>query len=118
VDSRPKIVAASQASERLAELASPVIVSGYFDPLLVSHAHRLEAARQPGRALAVIVNDPPDPVLSQRARAELVAALAAVDLVVLPDAGRRNLPEAAVRYEARDLEESTAFTAFVKERQR
>ncbi len=44
---------------------------------------RLERARRPGSLLVVEVTNPAQPLLSQRARAELVAALSMVDYVVL-----------------------------------
>ena len=66
-------------------------ISGHFDPLLAEHVGRLRRAREPGSLLVVEVTNPARPLLSQRARAELVAALAMVDYVVLsnvdPDAG-------------------------------
>lgn len=56
---------------------------GYFDPLLAEHQERIARARQAGAALVVEVINPPQPLLEQRARAELAAALSAVDFVVL-----------------------------------
>ena len=58
-------------------------VSGYFDPLLAEHVRRLRDSKKPGELLVVEVVDPDQPLLPQRARAELVAALAMVDYVVL-----------------------------------
>jgi len=58
-------------------------VSGYFDPLLAEHVKRLRELAKPGRLLVVEVANPEAPLLPQRARAELVAALAMVDYVVL-----------------------------------
>jgi len=58
-------------------------VSGHFDPLLAEHVGRLRQAREPGSLLVVEVTNPVRPLLSQRARAELVAALSMVDYVVL-----------------------------------
>jgi bifunctional ADP-heptose synthase (sugar kinase/adenylyltransferase) len=51
--------------------------------LLADHVRRLAQARRPGQLLVVEVTNPPQPLLAQRARAELVAALAMVDYVVL-----------------------------------
>jgi hypothetical protein len=66
-------------------------ISGHFDPLMAEHVGRLRRARDPGSLLVVEVTNPARPLLSQRARAELVAALGMVDYVVLsevkPDAG-------------------------------
>lgn len=60
-------------------------VCGHFDPLLAEHVRRLAKARQPGRMLVVEVTNPARPLLAQRARAELVAALSAVDYVLMSD---------------------------------
>jgi glycerol-3-phosphate cytidylyltransferase-like family protein len=46
---------------------------------------RLAKAREPGRLFVVEVTNPAQPLLAQRARAELVAALSMVDYVVLGD---------------------------------
>jgi D-glycero-beta-D-manno-heptose 1-phosphate adenylyltransferase len=86
--------------ERLLELAareraagrSVVFANGAFDLLHVGHVRYLEAARREGDWLAVGVNSdgsvarakgPGRPVVPERERAEIVAALSAVDAVVL-----------------------------------
>lgn len=61
------------------------LVRGYFDPLLAEHAQLLSNAAKPGLALAVLVTSPPHPLMTARARAELVAALAAVDYVAIAE---------------------------------
>lgn len=69
-----------------------VFANGCFDALHVGHIRYLEGARREGDALVVGVNDdasvarlkgPGRPVLPETARAQLVAALRAVDYVVL-----------------------------------
>jgi hypothetical protein len=93
-----------------------LLVSGYFDPLLAAHAERLEAVKPAGVPLAVIVAEPPDPVLPARARAEMVAALRAVDAVFVPEPGE--LPPAPdLRFEAGDLDLRAAFVDYVRSRQ-
>lgn len=71
-----------------------VFANGAFDLLHVGHVRYLEAARREGDWLAVGVNadasvarakGPGRPVLPQAERAEIVAALAAVDAVVVFD---------------------------------
>ena len=79
VDTRTKIVPATEAA-RLAAFGATV-VSGYFDPLLPSHADRLKCLKRPGAPLVVLIADPGDAILPARARAELVAALRVVDYV-------------------------------------
>lgn len=61
-------------------------MAGHFDPLLAEHVRRLSEHAAPGRLLVVEITNPARPLLPQRARAELVAALAMVDYVVLGNA--------------------------------
>jgi rfaE bifunctional protein nucleotidyltransferase chain/domain len=69
-----------------------VFANGCFDTLHVGHVRYLDGARSEGDVLVVAVNDdasvrglkgPGRPILNENARAELVAALRAVDYVVL-----------------------------------
>jgi len=84
LDTRTKIIDAAQAA-RVAQ-SGATIVSGYFDPMVASHAERLAALKHPGEPLLILITTPPDPILSPRARAELVAGLAIVDYVCdVPD---------------------------------
>jgi|ERR1700730_9308315 rfaE bifunctional protein nucleotidyltransferase chain/domain len=86
--------------ERLRELlqqrrrsgAKLVLANGCFDTLHVGHVRYLEDARREGDILVVAVNSdssvchlkgPGRPILPESARAELVAAIRAVDYVVL-----------------------------------
>lgn len=57
------------------------MVSGYFDPLMASHTQRLAELKRDGAPLLVLIATPSDPILSARARAELVASLRVVDYV-------------------------------------
>jgi bifunctional ADP-heptose synthase (sugar kinase/adenylyltransferase) len=82
LDTRSKIIPLPEIQERLQDHAAQWI-SGHFDPLLAEHVGRLRQAREPGSRLVVEVTNPTRPLLPQRARAELVAALAMVDYVVL-----------------------------------
>lgn len=58
-------------------------VKGCFDPLIAAHALRLAELRCLHSGLVVVIADPPEPILPARARAELVAALSAVDFVII-----------------------------------
>lgn len=58
-------------------------VCGYFDPLLASHAARLEELAA-GEPLVVVLTDPPDPLLPALSRGQLLAGLRCVSAVVLP----------------------------------
>jgi len=71
-----------------------VLANGCFDTLHVGHIRYLEGARREGDILVVGVNadssvcalkGPGRPILDEQARAQLVAALRAVDYVVLLD---------------------------------
>jgi bifunctional ADP-heptose synthase (sugar kinase/adenylyltransferase) len=84
LDTRTKIVPLHEVAERLHN-GSATRISGHFDPLLAEHIQRLAEARKPGRQLVVEITNPVQPLLAQRARAELVAALSVVDFVVLGD---------------------------------
>ena len=79
MDTREKIIDAAQAAAIAASGAT--VVSGYFDPLMVSHAERLAALKPDGKKLLVLIATPADAILPAAARAELVAGLRAVDYV-------------------------------------
>jgi D-beta-D-heptose 7-phosphate kinase/D-beta-D-heptose 1-phosphate adenosyltransferase len=99
-DPQSKILEAGEAEVRLAVLragASPprvVFTNGCFDLLHVGHLRTLLAARQQGDLLVVGLNSdrsvqalkgPERPLNTQRERAELLAGLECVDLVVIFD---------------------------------
>ena len=84
LDTRSKIISYEEACQRVQ--GRPVRwIAGDFDPLLAQHVRELRNHVTPGRLLIVEVSNPSSPLLAQRARAELVAALAMVDFVVLQD---------------------------------
>jgi len=96
VNSRDKIVTLDVLCAMLqaarAQHRSIVLANGIFDLLHVGHVRYLEAAKREGHLLVVAINSdssarqlkgPGRPVLDERARAELVAALQAVDRVVV-----------------------------------
>jgi len=79
---------------RRAAVARVVLTNGAFDLLHVGHLRSLERARAVGDVLVVGLNSdasvrsgkpPGRPVIPERERAELIAALACVDFVVLFD---------------------------------
>ena len=103
------------------------VIIGYFDPMTAAHARRIielrrELRRNTGR-IAVIVTDPPDPILPQRARAELVAALRTVDYVVAAmhntsaEIVARLQPDEVIQEEAADLRRTQELIAHVHRRQ-
>ncbi len=95
---REKILSLDELRRRLEEHRRRsrriVLANGCFDLLHVGHIRYLEGARQEGDVLAVGVNSDQSerrlkgggrPILPAQARAELVAALAAVSYVVIFD---------------------------------
>ena len=110
MDTRTKIVPIEEVA-RLAE-SGATVVSGYFDPLLASHAGRLQDLKRSGVPLVVLIADKDDAILPARARAELVAGLQVVDYVAqsldgiqphhrLEEEDQRRLEEVIVRVHAR-----------------
>jgi bifunctional ADP-heptose synthase (sugar kinase/adenylyltransferase) len=112
LDTRSKIVnpeAAADAARRAhAERKRVKLVSGYFDPLLAAHARRLAEIADPGGVLFAVVGEPERPILAARARAELVAALAVIDYVIIAGAAASDdllkclQPDEVYREEAAD----------------
>ncbi len=88
MDTRGKILTPAEAietAERLRGQGKTLnLVTGCFDPLLSEHARRLDTIRNGAAALMVVIAEPERPLMTARARAELVAGLAAVDFVVVP----------------------------------
>jgi len=88
VDTRSKILTVEKAAALVRELClkqqSLQVVTGYFEVLLAAHVEALSRLKEaPGQPrLLALVCDPPDPVLSAAARAEIVAALGVIDYVV------------------------------------
>ncbi|HXU49977.1 MAG TPA: adenylyltransferase/cytidyltransferase family protein [Candidatus Binatia bacterium] len=98
MDTREKIVSREGLSDILSEHRRAgrtiVFANGVFDLLHAGHVRYLQAARAEGDILVVAINSDAStkklkgdgrPVLTERARAALVAALAAVSYVVIFD---------------------------------
>lgn len=79
MDTREKIIDAAEAARMAA--AGAMVVSGYFDPLVASHAERLSELKSVGAKLLVLIATPDHAILPAAARAELVAGLRCVDFV-------------------------------------
>lgn len=128
MDTRNKILEPDRAAERIQRLCEEgnrvSLITGFFDPLAPAHAHRLNRLASADSALVVVVTDPPHPILPLQARAELVAALAAADLVVPVAAAQleaflERLPTAAMeRSETEDLALRQELIRHVQSRQR
>lgn len=126
METRTKIISFADAfgwiEGRLARGEAFRVVTGHFDPLLAAHARRLEEiAASDGRPL-VVITEPTCPLLSAEARAVLVAALDAVELVTLaPPEGPGKLLERLprgrlVRGEEEDLRLRADLMRRVRER--
>lgn len=98
MDTREKILSRSGVREVLGEHRrlgrKIVLANGIFDLLHVGHVRYLQAARAEGDILVAAINSDASthaqkgagrPILTERARAAVVAALAAVDYVVIFD---------------------------------
>lgn len=98
MNTRTKILQRTSLCDRLKEHRQRgqkiVLANGCFDLIHAGHIRYLEGARRKGDVLVVALNSdsgvqnlkgPGRPVLPAKARAELVAALAAVDYVVIFD---------------------------------
>lgn len=98
MDTRQKILSGSGLREVLAEHRrlgrKIVLANGIFDLLHAGHARYLQSAKDEGDILVVAINSdssarsqkgPGRPIMTERARAAVVAALAAVDYVVIFD---------------------------------
>jgi hypothetical protein len=109
LDTRTKIVSPERVAGR-------TVVAAYFDPMIDTHAQRFHELAEQYGPLAICVCDPPDPLLSAQARAELAAALRDVELVVIGEAA---LAGAAAVIDERpaDLERRAALMRHVHSRQ-
>ncbi len=102
------------AARRRAAGQTIVFANGAFDLLHVGHARYLQAARALGHWLLVGVNSDRSvaanrPIIPEAERAELVAALEAVDAVILFD---EDTPEALIRLLVPDVHaEGTDYSA-------
>jgi hypothetical protein len=111
MDTRRKIIDAAQAASIAASGA--IVVSGYFDPLVASHAEKLSALKT-GETLLVLIATPDNAILPAAARAELVAGLRAVDYVAELTDGL--IPQ--IRLEQEDTERFAALLEHVRARQK
>lgn len=119
MDTGTKIVASIELEAAL-RVGAWTVVPGLFDPLTAIQAKRLQALVQPGRKLAAIVLEEDDALLAADARAALVAALRAVDLVFVskPDNWQALIPNTAriVEDATGEAQRSAEFVQFVLDR--
>ena len=121
MDTRSKIAALEEVAERVAANGKRVrLVTGLFDPVLAVHARRLRQLSHPDRVLVVLLRSPERPLLDERSRAELVAALADVDYVLTGErpcdvVGALN-PADIILEDEMDRRRSAAFITLVRNR--
>lgn len=84
MDTRSKIISAELAT-KIAPGGNLLVVRGSFDVLLARHALDLQKVKEgtPGAILLIVLTPASVPLLSEQARAEMVAALHMVDYVVI-----------------------------------
>ena len=105
MDTRAKIVPPGRAASHLAALSAGggrvVTAGGWFDALQAAHCQRLAEAKRQAHLVVFVYQDRPGRrgLLDASSRAQMIAALAAVDSVVICDeaeaaslAVRSNLP--------------------------
>jgi glycerol-3-phosphate cytidylyltransferase-like family protein len=120
VDTRTKIIEPADcpaAAKRIrGEGKRLLLVTGAFDVLHVEHARALNSLAAGDTAVIVAITDPPRPVLGSRARAEMVAALAAVRHVIAAGSGLDRIVELLTPDEVRHHEPDDArrFRALVE----
>ncbi len=118
MDTRSKILTLAAALELR---PAPAIATGYFDVLRAEDARALSRVRH--HPLLVVVLPLANELVSQRARAELVAALRVVDYVVTASDGdverliERLRPVELVRLEAADARLAKQLKEHVHRRQ-
>lgn len=130
MDTRNKIITVERAREIAGKEhrggGRVMLVAGYFDVLLAEHARELRRLRNGVEKgpVVVVVASPPEPVLSVRARAEMVAALSVVDYVVIAEGGDSDQvlgaigADVIVREEIPDTERAHHLIEHVHRRQR
>jgi hypothetical protein len=113
VDTREKILSRGAAVQLLDLRPGARVVTGYFDPLLATHARRL---REIGDRLIVSVRNSEDCLMPERARAEMVASLACVEFVIPEDCLLRVDSQNLVSEENSDLRRRAEFVDHVRRR--
>jgi len=111
-----KMLSLEAARKKAAELKQAgnklVTVNGSFDILHAGHLDQLEEAKQQGDVLFVGVNSDKSvsdekgenrPLISERARAAMLAALQAVDYVTIVDEGYDTVPDVLIKIVKSDV---------------
>ncbi len=95
-------------------------VIGRFDPLTLAQAERVVNLKEEGRSIMGVIEPGEDCLLPVEARAALVAALGAVQLVVIGEAAdlKQYTQIELVADEEGDRKRSAEFVHFIAQRQR
>jgi bifunctional ADP-heptose synthase (sugar kinase/adenylyltransferase) len=130
LDTRTKILTADAAARIAGPVvaeaggsACPIIATGYFDVLRAEHVRELSELRKSGKVLVVVLPLEGE-LLGQRSRAQLVAALRAVDYVVAAEPGEAEAliealkPVRVARWEAADARRVRELIDHVQRRQK
>jgi bifunctional ADP-heptose synthase (sugar kinase/adenylyltransferase) len=123
LDTRQKVLSPDEVAAALDKTDKLTVFVGHFDPLTVEHARQLIKLRRSNGLTVVIVTDPPEPILPQRARAELAAALHTVDYVIAASHNTsaeiiaRLQPDKVIQDEGADLRRTQQLIAHVRGRQ-
>lgn len=121
MDTRRKIVGVAELPDKLKDGQWTAIV-GLFDPLTALQAERIAAHARTGRKILAVIRPGADTLLSQEARAVLVAALRDVELVVASLGTEsqplwRDYPDLSVDDdEAAELSRSGDFAQYILQR--
>jgi len=118
LDTREKIVLLQDLPARLGTRRWIGVV-GRFDPLTLAQAERVAKLNENGRSILIVVEPGLDCLLPIEARAALVAALRAVQLVVIgePDALPAHPQMEMIADEEGERKRSAEFVRFIAERQ-
>ena len=118
METRQKIVPLQDLYARLGR-GQWVAVVGQFDPLTLAQAERVAKLSEDGRSILIVVEPGEECLLPVEARATLVAALRAVQLVVIGEADQ--LPAdpqmEMVADDEGERKRSVEFVRFIAERQ-
>ncbi len=123
MDTRAKIVQLEVLPALLSNGEWSAVI-GFFDPLTLAQAERLSKIAHAGRRVAVIIMPAEEALLSNYARATLIAALREVDAVTVAEAERvkqlcSELPNVHVHHdEEAERLRSAEFVEFVRQRQK
>jgi len=118
LDTREKIVSLQDLPARLGD-GNWLAVIGRFDPLTLAQAERVAKLKEEGRSMIGVIEPGEDCLLPVEARAALVAALGAVQLVVMGEgADLKVYPQIElVADEEGDRKRSADFVQFIAQRQ-